>query len=568
MKHYIFLAMILVTAGCSKKKLSPSTQLETPPITADKKINFTPEQTTIAQTIYGKNGLQLSLDQVFFIQDLIETLATLSDEEKKETAAQAAWLLEKDLGEHDPVKQMVYTYVICYLQNYSQLPKKTEHSMSENIIKTAKKIVEYSDIEQANIFITQKNIQLFLTLIKKNKLPDIINFWSTPQGEKILENYDKPDDVKIQFMADMIIDMSIMLGTQMGASMANAVIGTEAQMLSEKISKNSQALQTSIQAFQTKSQLDQQKKMQAMLTAFSNAQKTVQAQIQQGSIISNIELDYLYKSISINQPQQNYIFNQIQYDQAFSLGTMLTPQGALWKNPFSVGDWEYEGSSNSFWQYQSSPIFNTTTDDSGNTTSSSLQAENNSIFTEYFTNSPIYTIEGSIALTAINYPFFAGIIFNKARWISGDFEAIRKCRMVGVYGNSASDIGVYFAQQYTMTDAQIKATNSQNPIQTPLQQIISNQTPQLIKVTSDQLSTIQTAPVICTFKITNSPTTVTITFSINGNPPTSSTIPNLDPAIYTYHGIGFICPGAIAEFTLTQPEDLIFTPQAVSNYKD
>jgi hypothetical protein len=412
---------------------------------------------------------------------------------------------------------------------------------------------------------------------KEKQSPEVFEFENSREETNVSTEVstDSNDDVKIQLlgmtsldMAHMAIDMGVMLAAQQGASMANAHITSQGQLLAAQISKSSQTIQNNIQAFQTKAQTNQQQKLQSMMTAFSGAQKDIQEKNQQASALSNLELDYLYKNISIDQPQQNYIFNQIQFDQLFTLGTMLTPQGPLWKNPFSVGDWEYESTTNSFWQYQSSPMFHQNTDDAGNTTSSSLQAENNAIYAEYFTTAPSYTIAGTISLNRADAPFFAGIIFNKARWISGDFEAIRKCRMIGIYGATPTDIGVYFAQQFTMNDAQLKANPDDDPIQTPLQQIIKGKVNKLINLPSQAFTNLPNAPLTFNYEIMNSPTKVDFKLWVGTNQPITITMDNLDPAIYMYHGIGFICPGAVAQFTLSQPQDFICTPQAISNYKE
>ena len=402
------------------------------------------------------------------------------------------------------------------------------------------------------------------------KLDDIKDSSTVSLNSKTQENtQESVDDVQVQsFLADLALDMTIATAVQQGVSLANARITTEGQLLATKISKSSQTIQNNVQAFQTKAQANQQKKLQGMMSALSNAQKDIQEQNQQASAISALELDYLYKNISIDQPQQNYIFNQIQFDQLFTLGTMLTPQGALWKNPFSVGDWEYEKSSNSFWQYQNSPMFNEISDDAGNVTSSSLQAENNAIYAEYFTNNASYTIAGTISLNRAEAPFFTGIMFNKSRWISGDFESIRKCRMIGIYGATPTDIGVYFAQQFTMNEEQLKSNFSESPIQTPLQQIIKGKVDKRINLPSEAFTNLTNVPLTFNYEITNSPTQVDFKLWVGTNEPITITINNLDPAIYMYHGIGFICPGAVAEFTLSQPQDFIFTPQAISNYKE
>lgn len=376
------------------------------------------------------------------------------------------------------------------------------------------------------------------------------------------EKIEEKDNVEIQ---GMILDMGVMIGIQMGASMANTALGSQVQMLTNQINKNSQTIQTHIQTFQTQIQKNQQIELQAMVSSFSQAQQGVQSQTSQATAVLNLQLDYLYKKISLEQPQQNYIFNQIQYDQLFSTATMLGPQGPLWKNPFSIGDWGYQASSNSFWQYQNSSLFREKTDTDGNVTNSSLQAENNSIFAEYYTEKQSYTIAGSITLHTIDYPFFTGIMLNKARWISGDFESVRKCRMIGIYGTSPENINIYFAQQFTMTDDQIKESPSETPLQTPLQQIINNKVQPSLSLPSNMLGSL---PAMLYFSITNSPNSVTLKFWNEAYDLPSKTINKLNSDIYIDHGIGFISPGAVAQFNLTQPSDFIFTQQAISNYKD
>jgi hypothetical protein len=386
---------------------------------------------------------------------------------------------------------------------------------------------------------------------------------------------DKVDDeVKIQAIftyknvTTMGTEMVIQMAAAQGASLANQHITSQGQLLSDKIDRNSQTIQTSMKSFQNKAQIEQQKKLQSMIAAFSDAQKGVQAQTAQASVVSNLELDYIYKNISIDQPQQNYIFNQIQFDQLFTLGAMLTPAGALWKNPFSVGDWQYEKNTNSFWQYQIAPISNLVEGDDGTSTASSLQAENNAIFSEYFTSAQQYTIAGSITIYRIDYPAFIGIIFNKSRWISGDFESIRKSRLIGIYATSPTDIGVYCTQQYTMNDEQLKANPSDDPIQTPLQQILNKKVAAKTKLPSQLFANLQQEPITLHFEIINSPTSVNCILSAQGQEPINFTADNFNPALYMYHGIGCISPGAVTEFTLTQPQDLVFTQQAIATFKD
>ena len=140
--------------------------------------------------------------------------------------------------------------------------------------------------------------------------------------------------------------------------------------------------------------------------------------------------------------------------------------------------------------------------------------------------------------------------------------------MIAIYGASADDVGIYFAQQYTMTDDQLKASPNDSPIQTPLQQIINNKVQKRINLPGSAFTNLQNSPLTFNFEITNSPKNVGLKLWSGNNKPITITIDNLDPSIFMYHGIGFICPGAVAQFTLTQPTDLMFTAQAISNYKD
>lgn len=585
MKKHILVTLLLLTvaAGCSKKIIEQKAKLHHQDVVIkniDLIVDHQKAFEELVELFYGKNGANLPLDQVFIIQDLIKKIVNVSQLNQKQIALHVVKLLQaRDSSKSD---QALSAYRIDYLQKFAA-GCELQKTVDPQILALAQDVIKYIEIEQENIFSNQKNKQIFITAVQRHaqfardhdehanlstQLPELINFWASSEGAKLIYNYHVSSIAKTQMIGEMVRDMTIMLLAQDGATRANSHITAEGQMLAVKISKDSQTIQTNMQSFQKQAQNDQQQKLEAMITAFSNAQKDIQTQTQQASTILNLELDYLYKNISVDKPQQNYIFNQIQFDQLFSLGTMLTPQGIIWKNPFAIGDWEYEKSSNSFWQYQNSPIVHQVIDDTGTSVPSSLQAENNSIFTEYYTTAQSYTIAGTLSIHTMDYPSFTGIIFNKARWISGDFEAIRKCRMVGIYAKSASDIRMCFAQQYTMTDAQVQADPKADPIQTPLQQIINNKASKEVSLPSALFTDLQNKPITFNYEITNSPTSVQVKLWSGKNEPISMTVDNVDHAIYMYHGLGFISPGAIAEFTLTQPANLVFTPQALANYKE
>lgn len=381
------------------------------------------------------------------------------------------------------------------------------------------------------------------------------------------------DDVQIQFFQEMMTYKNIStmatqgfidIAAMQGASMANSYLTEQAQMLSEKINHDSQVLQNNIQAFQVQTQTHQQKILQNLMVAFSNAQQEAQKQAQLAQKTSNLELDYIHKSISLEQPQQNYIFNQISFDQMLSSGTMLTPGTSLWYNPFSIGNWQFDKDSNSFWQYQNSPVFTTTPD---NQTPSAQQVENNSIFTEYFTTEESYTISVDITIHQTSFPGFVGIMFNKSRWISGDFQAIRKCRLCGIYARSFSDIGLYCTEQFVLTDDQLKQTPNADAIQTPLQQIITARAKKQATVPAE---VVKNLPIKLTLQITNSAQNATIQLLSHNTDMQPITITKKwnDPKLYMYHGIGFMSPGIISQFTINQPTALVFNQQDLELYRE
>ncbi len=381
------------------------------------------------------------------------------------------------------------------------------------------------------------------------------------------------DDVQIQFFQEMLTYKNVSsmatqalidIAAMQGASMANSYLTEQAQMLSEKINLDSQVLQNNIQAFQVQTQTQQQKILQNLMVAFSNAQQEAQKQTQLAQKTSNLELDYIHKNISLEQPQQNYIFNQISFDQMLSSGIMLTPGTSLWYNPFSIGNWQFDKDSNSFWQYQNSPVFATTPDSQ---TPSAQQVENNSIFTEYFTTEESYIISVDITIHQISFPGFVGIMFNKSRWISGDFQAIRKCRLCGIYIRSFSDIGLYCTEQFVLNEEQLKQTPNANAIQTPLQQIINKQAKKQATIPEGVLKKL---PIKLTLQITNSAQNATIqllSHNTDMQPITITTKWN-DPKLYMYHGIGFMSPGIISQFTINQPTALVFNQQDLELYRE
>lgn len=520
---------------------------------------------TLANAIFGQNGANLPLQDLLKVKKLLADIQHLTLKQQHQIASYTAHILSKEVANYPQDKQHLILYVIEYLHQFAH---HQEHTSITNLIKTtAQQIIEYIHLECEQIFTKPKEKYYFLAAQRGRKLPSLINFWTNPHGEKVLQTqHTTNDQVETQ---GIIMDMGIMVGTQMGATLANDSVNTEEKQLEDSMTAAGKAIQANIKGFQSNAQSRQQKELQSVMTAFSTAEKQSQQNTKNAQETSQAEQLYLYKNISIQKPQTNYLFGQIDFDQLFSLGTMLTPTGAVWKNPFAVGDWEYDSETNSFWQNQISDVYATAKGADGSQTKSDAKAANNSIFTEYFTNKAQYNIAGEITIYKVSYPFVAGIMFNKARWISGDIDNLRKCRMLAIYGTSSSDLGVYFAEQYTLTDAQIKATKSTSPTQTPLQQILNKKVAKKVSISKNAFKNISFEPVTFKFSIETSPTAIAFKLwnATQAEPKTSINISQLDLHLFIYNGIGFICPGAVAEFKLTQPEDLVFSSEAIENYK-
>lgn len=520
----------------------------------------------LANSIFGPNGANIPLQELIKVKQLLTDIQHLSLKQQHLIANYTADILSKRVGSYPKDKQHLMHYVIDYLHQFAhhQGHAKIDPAITKKI---SQQIVDYIYMECDQIFTKPKEKYYFLAAQRNRHLPSLINFWDNPQGEKVLQS-DHTSNPEVETQG-IIMDMGIMVGTQMGASLANDAVNTEEKTLEDSMTTASNSIQTNIKGFQSQAQARQQKELKATMNAFTSAEKDSQQQTKEAQATAQAEQLYLYKNISIQKPQTNYLFGQIDFDQLFSIGTMLTPEGAVWKNPFALGDWEYDASTNSFWQNQISDLYATTKDSSGATTKSSAKAANNSIFTEYFTNKAQYNIAGEITLYKVSYPFVAGIMFNKARWISGDIDNLRKCRMLAIYGASDSDLGVYFAEQYTLTDEQIKATKSTTPIQTPLQQIINKKAAKKVSISKNALKNITFEPVTFKFSIQTSPTQIAFKFwnASQSEPKAAINISQLDLHMFIYNGIGFICPGAVAEFKLTQPSDLVFSSAAIENYK-
>lgn len=387
----------------------------------------------------------------------------------------------------------------------------------------------------------------------------------------------------------MMRDMAVMMGAQLGASIADTLVTSEFQEVAQGIQKDQTNMTIASKSFVQNVQLAQQTQLKNMVNLFGSAQQQVTTLMSnQTAIMQQMQL-YINSIISLQVPTQNYLVDPVDYDQMFTNATMYTPQGPIWKNIYQIGNWQYDETNNSFWQMQHIPSTTPTTND----------AYKNAIFTEWITRQP-YEIACDIILYQVSYPFFVGIMFNKSRWISGDSFGIQKYRALGIYGDKNNKLTISFAQQVLPnipTTGLLTATTIQPTY--PLEQIFNNQGAQHFAINPQLFTSLQTQPLVIHVKIKPAPTTVeykiwfagskepqgyylintkaastsnlkksgqtTITLTGANGQAYSYDVVN-DNNMYLYHGIGFIAPGAIAQFQLKSPQQLLFSQNAVQTF--
>ncbi|MBP9764904.1 hypothetical protein KBD08_01050 [Candidatus Babeliales bacterium] len=368
---------------------------------------------------------------------------------------------------------------------------------------------------------------------------------------------------------NMIRDMSLMMGAQEGASIANQTVTSTYSEISQGLQSSQSNLSLASSSFLQTVQQSQQQSLGSMFNLFSSASKFMQNMQQtQQSNFAHMQ-QYIDSIVSLQIQPSQYVVDPVTADQQFAKATMLTPKGPLWKNIFQVGNWQYDENTNSFWQMQLVPC------------ATAQQAAQNSIWTEWITRKP-YEITCDITLYKTQSPFFIGIIFNKARWISGNSYDLDQYRTIGLYNSApASPIKCYFAQQ------KIEKSNSTNTttINSPLEQIFNAQGLLSIPLNTTLFVNQPSQPFIIHVKIKPYPDYVACKIWTESMPEpkeyvkisvalpkgtkkssTPSTQASTD-SLFLYHGIGFISAGAVAEFSLKSPEQLLFHSSDISQFK-
>lgn len=388
--------------------------------------------------------------------------------------------------------------------------------------------------------------------------------------------------LRLAFFASMLLnsssniismmEMAVMMGAQQGASVANEAASQMFQSMGRSIQANESDLQSSLQLFSSQASSAESNQAKILSNIFASSIKQISKKEGSESQYSQQMQKYIFKTVSLHKPPIYYLISPqsvaVTLDQAFSNGTMYTPKGAIWKNIFQYGDWEYDYASDSFYQFQKISLFSSQTDPAtGTTKKSSSKAAFNSIFTEFYTYATSYEIQCEITLYQVEYPFFVGLQFNKTRWISGNADSLTKSRLLGIYGASATDVGVYYAEQKTSVSAKNSADNDVT-IEYPLEQIVQKTAPQQAALPSNLFAEITQQPITFSIRLITSPQKIMYKVwpKSSSEPKLFSTIKSSQQNLYLYNGIGFMSPGAIAQFKLLKPTRLLFSKSNLSNF--
>lgn len=395
----------------------------------------------------------------------------------------------------------------------------------------------------------------------------------------------------MQLHCNMLRDMSVMMGAQLGASIADTTISNMYKQVATGIQNDQTNMNIASSSFLQNVQQAQQGQLKNMVTLFSSAQQEVSSLMTNQTTMMQQMQSYIESIISLQVPKNEYLENPINCDQLFANATMYTPQGPIWKNLFQLGNWQYDETTNSFWQMQLEPFLTPATTSS---TAPINNAYQNSIFTEWQTRQS-YVISCDITLYQVTYPFYVGIIFNKTRWISGDTYGIQKYRTLGLYGNEKKQISLCYGEQ-TVPSSTSTATDAPTPSY-PLTQIYAGSGTQRVVINQASFQDLQASPLTMHLKIKPNADSVEYKIWPNDGSPEPQSYIMLKTAtkktkksgaknvtistaagstytyqmvnnsdIYLYHGIGFLSPGAIAQFTLKEPAELLFSQSSIEAF--
>jgi len=431
-------------------------------------------------------------------------------------------------------------------------------------------LLEYLKLEFNQILLIPSRAHSFLRRQQSSILPSLINFWQDRSlQEKLLLRINRlsPEVVAQFFEEILVIGMqSILFG---GSSMYNNWISEQAQKQFEEFVKQQNKIQADFSAYLKKLSDEQNSIAKAIIQGFSKAQSDLQKQFAEINTQQKQEIAYLLRSLNLVIPIDRYLSSPpVSYDQLFEASIMYTPGTSQWYNIFQMQqtNWEYNASSNSFMQYDKAPF--TTPYWIDNTTG--FDPAQSSIFTGYIAPKRSYELEIELTLINCTYPYFAGITFNRGRWISADPEKMSQYRLLGFYGQLPSgqkspDITLHFAEQKIDVEKNIETIIS------PFEQIMKDpktnlaKIPQMITTQLDRdpqtfILSIQAQPQAITYTVTHKKANNQLELLASG------TVSNLSKNLGLHSGIGFMAIGCQASFKINKPTELIYSSDQIKPF--
>ena len=262
-----------------------------------------------------------------------------------------------------------------------------------------------------------------------------------------------------------------------------------------------------------------------------------------------------------------------------------TPVNHTWYNIARRGNWGYDSTSNSFFQYQIYPNSTATYPQGGDP----QEAGVNSVFTEYYpplivdnSANPFYEIQLDMTVLSGQSPWIAGVVFNQGRWISGLTNQTNQYRFCGLYQSASSPISFCAAETFFTATA----SNSAPIPTTPLAQIMASPSA-LQSINSGGASVIQnplypsatssvgsSLSIGTTYRITiyTQPTQIFLILQQKNSDGTLKNIygpvqiQNRNPLFFNSHSLGFISSGCSTQFSLIQPQPLVYTNAEIQSF--
>lgn len=344
----------------------------------------------------------------------------------------------------------------------------------------------------------------------------------------------------------MVVEIVAMMVIQGAAGDVNEILNEKQAAVFALMQKYVGSVSTDFSAWAKKEQDFFSQEGDGISKIFSSQQAQVAQQHTDSAAQAQLEVEYITKSVSSAQPAQNFVQYPIIFDQRFESGSMYTPDyKTIWYNTTPVGNWMYDPAIKSLLQTQLVDLY--TKDAQG--TQSAVYAENNCVWTEWFPAQQPYTIHGAVGVHKVSYPFFVGVLFNKARWISGNQDCIRKYRALGIFANSAQDAAVYCVE---LLD------DGKGSVQLITDQLLGKKVQPLFTLPATDFADLGAQEVSYEFSVTPSAKDIKISWKKIGSqdPAHTQTVPSKNSMLYMYHGIGCMSAGAVTEWKFKEPAQL------------